>query len=151
MTYRVPSWGKVLAKTCDWWRRKRMTEAREHTMMSFFRRAFTVSLQMKVVLLSDQRCGSVTFWYGSGSGDPCLWLMDPNADPDPAIFVIVLQEANKNLFFKNSFSAYYFLKVHLHHSKIKSQKEVTKQKESGFFLLFLLGDRRIRIRIHTSD
>jgi hypothetical protein len=38
-------------------------------------------------------------------------------------------------------------------SKIKSQKEVTKQKESWFFLLILLGDRKIwiRIRIHSSD
>jgi hypothetical protein len=35
-------------------------------------------------------------------------------------------------------------------SKIKSQKEVTKQKESRFFLLFLLGDRRIRIRIQEA-
>jgi hypothetical protein len=53
--------------------------------------------------------------------------------------------------FKKSFSPFYFLKVHLHHfSKMKSQKEVTKQGESRFFLL-LLGDRRIRIRIHTSD
>jgi hypothetical protein len=52
--------------------------------------------------------------------------MDPETDPDPAIFIIDLQDANKKLF-KKSFSAY-FLKVHLHHfSKIKSQKEVTKQ------------------------
>ncbi len=31
---------------------------------------------------SLQYCGSMTFWYGSGSGsaDPCLWLMDPNPD-----------------------------------------------------------------------
>jgi hypothetical protein len=49
-------------------------------------------------------------------------------DPDPAILVIELQNANKKLIFKESFPAYYFLKVHLHHfSKIKSQKEVTKQ------------------------
>ncbi len=48
---------------------------------------------------------------------------DPDADPDPAIFVIDLQDFN----FKKSFSANYFLKVHLHHfSKIKSPKEVTK-------------------------
>jgi hypothetical protein len=48
-------------------------------------------------------------------------------DPDPAIFVTDLQDANTTNFFK-SFSAHYFLKVHLHHfSKIKSQKEVTKQ------------------------
>jgi hypothetical protein len=73
-------------------------------------------------------------------------------DPDPAIFVIDLQEANKKLFFLLSFSADYFLKVHLHHFlKIKSQKEVTRQWESRFFLLFLFDDRRIRIRINTSD
>ncbi len=43
----------------------------------------------------------------------------------------------------------YFLKVHLYRfSKIKSQKksQVTKQKESMFFLLFFLDDRRIWIR-----
>ncbi len=58
--------------------------------------------------------------------------MDP--DPDPAIFVIDLQDVNNKLILKKSFSAYYFLKVHLHHfSKIKSPKEVTKQQESKFF------------------
>jgi hypothetical protein len=50
--------------------------------------------------------------------------MDPDPDPDPAIFIIDLQGADKKLScFKKSFSAYYFLKVHLHHfSKIKIQK-----------------------------
>jgi hypothetical protein len=49
-------------------------------------------------------------------------------DPDPSIFIIDLQDANKKLTLKKSFPAYYFLKVLLHHfSKIKSQKEVTKQ------------------------
>ncbi len=33
-----------------------------------------------------QCCRSMTFWGGSGSADPCLWLMDPN----PAIFIIDL-------------------------------------------------------------
>ena len=42
-----------------------------------------------------QCCGSMTFWYGSGSADPCLWLMDPESDPNPAIFIIDLQDANK--------------------------------------------------------
>jgi hypothetical protein len=36
----------------------------------------------------NQCCGSMTFWGGSGSADPCLVLMDP--DPDPALFVIDL-------------------------------------------------------------
>ncbi len=62
-------------------------------------------------------------------------------DPDPDIFVIDLQDATKNI---KKGSAYYILKVHLHHfSKVKCQKEVAKQKESRFFLLFLLGDKRI--------
>jgi hypothetical protein len=54
--------------------------------------------------------------------------MDPDSDPDPAIFLIDLQHANKRLICKKGFSACYILKVHLHHfSKIKSSKEVTKQ------------------------
>jgi hypothetical protein len=62
-------------------------------------------------------------------------------NPDPDIFVIVLQDANKKLIKKKCFSAYYFLRVLLHNfSKVKSQKEVTKQLTSRFFLLFLLDD-----------
>jgi Zn-finger domain-containing protein len=54
--------------------------------------------------------------------------MDPDEDPGPAIFVIDLQDTNKKLNKKKDFSAYYFLKVHLHHfSQIKSPKEVAKQ------------------------
>ncbi len=46
-----------------------------------------------------QCCGSMTFWCGSGSdfgsADPCLLLMDP----DPAILIIDLQDANKKIIF----------------------------------------------------
>jgi hypothetical protein len=55
---------------------------------------------------------------------------DPDSDPDPHdIFVIDLQDANeKQFFFVTVFLPIPFLMVHLHHfSKIKSQKEVTKQ------------------------
>jgi hypothetical protein len=53
--------------------------------------------------------------------------MDPDADPDPAIFVLKLQDANKGLISFKKFFAFYFLKVQLHNfSKINSQKEVTK-------------------------
>jgi hypothetical protein len=43
--------------------------------------------------------------------------LDPDADPDPAIFIIDLQDPNKKLIEKKSFFAYhpYFLKVNLHH------------------------------------
>ncbi len=56
---------------------------------------------------------------------------DPDADPDPVIYVRDLQNVNKKFFFAyfcllNLFIT--FLKVHLNHfSKIKSHKEVTKQ------------------------
>jgi hypothetical protein len=72
---------------------------------------------------------------------PCLTLMDPDldADPDPATFVIDLQEANKKLIFLKSFSAYYFLKVHLHHfSKIKSPKEVKNSRSKSYSYYFCL-------------
>jgi hypothetical protein len=49
--------------------------------------------------------------------------MDPDSDPDSAIFVNDLQDANKKLNFLQCFSVYYFFKVHLNHfTKIKSQK-----------------------------
>ncbi len=85
------------------------------------------------------------FWCGSGSVYPCLWLVDP----DPSIFITDLQDVNKKLI-KNYF---YFLKVHSHNfSKMKSQKKSQNSTyKSRFFLLFLLNDRRIRIRIQTSD
>jgi hypothetical protein len=70
-------------------------------------------------------------------------------DPDPAIFVIDLQDASKIKFFYTIFSAYYFLKVHLHHfSKIKVKK-VHKIAGIKVFLTILHVDRRIRI--HTSE
>ncbi len=59
--------------------------------------------------------------------------------PDPAIFVIDLQDASKKLIFNTIFSAYYFLKVYLHHfSKIKSQKESQNSKNQGFSYYFCM-------------
>ncbi len=71
---------------------------------------------------------------GSGSSDPCFWLMDP--DPDPAIFVIDLQDNSKKLIFNTIISAY---KVHLHHfSKIKSQEESQHRRNQGFSYYFCM-------------
>ncbi len=111
--------------------------------------------------ISDQYSGSMTFWGGSGSGssDPCFWILDP----DPAIFVIDLQDASKKQIFNTIFSAYYFLKVHLHHfSKIKSKKESQNRRNKGFsyyFCMMIEGSGRpknmwirwIRIRNTVSD
>ncbi len=95
-------------------------------------------------------CGSMTFWYGFETADPYLWLMDPDSNP---VFVsVTFKTSIKNYFFSLSFFSFYFLKIHIHNcSKITSHKEVTKQYVSMFFLLFLLGDRRIQIWIYISD
>jgi hypothetical protein len=64
---------------------------------------------------------------------------DPDSDPDPPIFVIDLQDASKKKFFYTIFSAYYFLKVHLHHfSKIKSQKSHKIVRNQGFSYYFCM-------------
>jgi hypothetical protein len=69
------------------------------------------------ILTSQHCCVSMKFWYESGSADPYLRLMDPDADPDPAIFVSDLQDVPIFFF------AYYFLKVHFHNfSKKKSYR-----------------------------
>jgi hypothetical protein len=73
-------------------------------------------------------------------------------DPDPAIFVTDLQDANKKqikkkrllcfLLFEGTFTSFF---------KDKKPKRSHKAIESRFLKIFLLGDRRIQIRIHTSD
>jgi hypothetical protein len=62
--------------------------------------------------------------------------MDP--DPDPSIFVLDLHDANKKLILKNKF--FCLLLFEGTFTLLKS-KEVTKQKEAWFFLLFFLDDR----------
>jgi hypothetical protein len=62
--------------------------------------------------------------------------MHPDADPDPAIFSIDLQDINKNQFFL-CFFAYYFLKVRFHHFQIqKVIKKSTDGKNLCFFKIF---------------
>ncbi len=80
----------------------------------------------------------MTFCYESRSADPCLWLMDPESDPDPVIFVIDLQDANKKLIKKKSFCAYYFLKLHSSFSKDKKSKRSQNSRNQGFSYYFCL-------------
>jgi hypothetical protein len=65
--------------------------------------------------------------------------MSLDLDPDPAIFIIDLQDANQILFKKKFFSAYYFLKVHLHNfSKKKIKKKSQNIRKQGFSDKFCL-------------
>jgi hypothetical protein len=62
-------------------------------------------------------------------------------DPDPAIFVNDLHDDNKkiNFFSSSKFTAYYFLKVHLHNfSKIKVIKKSQNSRNRGFSYYFCL-------------
>jgi hypothetical protein len=59
-------------------------------------------------------------------------------DPDPAIFVIDLQDASKKLIFYKNFSAYYFLKVHLHNFS-KSHKLVEIKVFLYYFCMMIEG------------
>jgi hypothetical protein len=84
----------------------------------------------------------MTFWGGSvsGSSDPCFWLMDP----DPDIFVIDLQ-----VFL---LITVYFLKVHYYiYIIFQRKKSKRSHKVIKVFLLFLIGDRRIRIRSRSGS
>ncbi len=92
-------------------------------------------------------CWSVTFWYGAGTTDPCLWPRDPDPAPGPAIFIPVCQDAKEKLFSFKVFlliTFWRYIYIIFSFSKIKRHKRVT-----NLFLLFLLDGRRIRIR--TSD
>jgi hypothetical protein len=80
--------------------------------------------------------------------------MDPNADPDPTNFIIDPQDVNEKLIFLNNFFCLFlFENTFTSFFKDKKSKRSHKAVGSRFFLLFLLGDRRIRsrIRIHTPD
>jgi hypothetical protein len=81
-----------------------------------------------------------------GSADPYYGL--PNSDPDPALYVGGLQDANKKIFFQlkiiffSKFLSFiaYFLKIHLYNSShLKSHKEVTNSTNQG------------RIQIRNTD
>jgi hypothetical protein len=59
-------------------------------------------------------------------------------DPDPAISVIDLQDANKTQISYFIFSAYYFLKVHLHLFQVKKSKVKKSHKIVGIKVFFTI-------------
>ncbi len=79
-----------------------------------------------------QWCGSMTFWCGSGSADPCLELMDPDpdADPEPSIFITERRDENiktylkKKVFLHVTFRRY---RTFTSFFKDRKPKKVTKQ------------------------
>ncbi len=74
--------------------------------------------------------------------------MDPDVDPDPAIFFIDLKNATKKIILKKFFCILFFEGTFF---TDKKSKRSHKTVEIKFFLILLPNDRRIRIRFHTSD
>ncbi len=62
--------------------------------------------------------------------------MDPDADPDSAIFVSDLQDITKIIFFLVFLLNTFWRYIYIIFQKIKSHKEVTKQWEWMFFLYY---------------
>ncbi len=93
----------------------------------------------------------MAFWCGSGSADPCLWILDPDLDPDPAIFVTDLQDAIKKQFKKKFFSLLLFEGTVTSFFKDKKSKRSHKTVGIKVFSFFLIDDWRIGIWIwiHT--
>ncbi len=63
--------------------------------------------------ICKQCCGSMTFWGGSGSGssDPCLWLLDPDADPDPGSGSCYFRHWPSRCQQKTNFLIQFFLRI----------------------------------------
>jgi hypothetical protein len=86
----------------------------------------------------------MTFWGGSGSADPCLWLMDPDSDPDLGSGSCYFRHwpsrcQQKTYFLTQLFLLITFCKVHLHNFlKIKSQKESQNCRNQGFTYYFCM-------------
>jgi hypothetical protein len=72
--------------------------------------------------------------------------MDPDADPDPAVFIIDLQDANKKQNLKKFICTLLFEGTFTKFFKEKKSTRSHKTVGSRIVLLFLLYDRRIRIQ-----
>ena len=68
--------------------------------------------------------------------------MDPDADPDPAIFIIVLQEANKK-----KFGFYFSIYLSLGHHKERPSYRRSLQPSAENIQPFKTEKNRMRIRI----
>ncbi len=66
--------------------------------------------------------------------DPFLLVMDPDPYPDPSIFVIVLQDANKKIIKKKFFCLLLFEGTYISFLKEKKSKRSHKTIESKVFL-----------------
>ncbi len=104
----------------------------------------------------SQCCGSMTFWGGSGSGCGSISLTNGSGCGSGSCYFRhwPSQNANKKLIERKSFFDYRTSWKYMY-IIFKDKKSEKSHKAVGIkvFLLFLLGNRRIqiRIRIRSSD
>jgi hypothetical protein len=97
-------------------------------------------LLLLLCLLKPERqcCRSMTCWCGSrsgsGSADPCIWLMDPGSGFGSWYFHQRPSRHQQKTNLKKSFSVCYFLKVHFHHFQRYKVKKSHKKVEIMVFL-----------------
>jgi hypothetical protein len=75
---------------------------------------------------------------GPWSAVPCLWLMDPDSEPDPAVFVIDIQDASKKLIYLKKFFLLISFWKYGTFSKIKVEKKSQNSRNQGFSYYFCL-------------
>ncbi len=94
------------------------------------------------MFLTWQCCGSMTFWCGSGSADPCLWPMDP--DPDPGSGCCYFRYWPSRCQQKTKFFTQFFLLItfwrHIYSTSFfkVSQKESQKSRNQSFSYYFCM-------------
>jgi hypothetical protein len=95
-----------------------------------------------VMNISSYQCsGSMKFWGGSGSGDPCLWLVDP--DPDPGSGSCYFSHwpsrcQQKTNFWHNFFCLLLFEGTFTSFFKDKKSKRATNSRNQGFSYYFCM-------------
>ncbi len=118
---------------------------RTYLLFNSFFKGTAVLCKLAVRLSIRHQCsGSMTFWRGSGSGsaDPCLWLMDPDPDSAPApdaIRILLFSSLTfkmppKNDFFKTFFCIVLFEGTFTSFFKDKTSKRSHKTVEIKVFL-----------------
>ncbi len=99
-----------------------------------------------------QCCGSMTFWYESGSADPCLTNGSGFGSGSCYFRHWPLRRHQKTNFFKAFYCWLLFEGTFTSFLKDKSKKShKTVRRSQGFSYYFCLIDRRIRIRIQEAQ
>ncbi len=96
-----------------------------------------IGVPLGMFLSTKLKVGHHITSHGAGSADSCLWRVDP----DPAIFVIDLQNANKKLIIKKSFLLYVLWRYnYINFQREKVKKKPKNSRNQGLSYYFFIMD-----------